>query len=232
MSASVAIHQFTPSVTSGDGVSAGVLFTQELLRELGFISRIYARKIDPILKTRVDSIEHLEAASEDILLYHYSIGHRDHEWLMALPQRKIMVYHNITPAHFFTATPHLSHMCTLGREQLASSTGSFYAAYTDSQYNARELTSLGYTAPHLLPLLIDASAPLSPHNLSILPALDEKYVILFVGRIVTNKCQHQLVDILYALKNRGVADIALVLVGGVSDSGYAEFIKKHIALMG
>jgi len=200
MSSFVAIHQFTPSVAVGDGVTGGVLLTQSLLHELGFVSHIYARQIDPILSKRVDSLDDFNPSPEDILLYHYSIGHRDHEWLMALPQRKIIVYHNITPAHFFTATPHLSAACRWGREQLAASPSYFCAAYADSAYNARELKRLGYPSPQVIPLLIDTALPLPFCDFSVLPPLGEKYVILFVGRIVTNKCQHQLVDILYALK--------------------------------
>lgn len=226
------IHQFTPSVASGDGVSGGVLLTQTLLRELGFESSVFARQIDPLLSERVESVENFDPSPEDILLYHYSIGHRDHDALMALNIRKIIVYHNITPDHFFTATPHLSAACRWGREQLAASPSHFCAAYADSAYNARELKHLGYPSPQVMTLLIDVSAPLIAPDLSSLPKVGEKYVILFVGRIVTNKSQHQLVDILYALKNRSIGDVLLLLAGGFSDSGYAEFLRKHIELLG
>ncbi|MDD2266037.1 glycosyltransferase family 4 protein [Sulfuricurvum sp.] len=231
MTLSVAIHQFTPSVAVGDGVSGGVLLTQTLLSELGFISRIYARKIDPILSNRVDSIEDFDPAPDDILLYHYSIGHRDHDALMVLDVRKIIVYHNITPEFFFADTPRLYALCRLGRMQLSVSSSYFCGAYADSEYNARELKRLGYPDVQVLPLLVDTSEPMIQPDVSTLPPLGEKYVILFVGRIVTNKAQHQLVDILYALKNRSVVDVVLVLAGGFSDSTYAEFLRKHISLL-
>lgn len=224
------IYQFTPTITLGDGVSGGVLLTDGLLRELGFSSRIVARQIDPLLSGRVQSVETLDPAPGDLLLYHHSIGHRDHDRLMALPCRRVMVYHNITPSHFFASTPHLARACDWGREQLISAAPFFDAAYADSDYNVRELARCGYPSPRTLTLLLDTSAPLPPA--APVPSFDGRTVILFVGRIVTNKAQHRLVDALYELKRGGFDDLLLVIAGGTSDPGYDRYLRRRIALLG
>ena len=41
----VRIDQFAPSVAAGDGVTNGLLFTQSLLRDLGYESHIYSFNI-------------------------------------------------------------------------------------------------------------------------------------------------------------------------------------------
>ncbi len=223
------IYQFTPTITPGDGVSGGVLLTHELLTELGVASRIVARQIDPALSRLVESVDTLDPAPGDWLLYHHSIGHRDHDRLMTLPCRRVMVYHNITPSHFFASTPHLARACDWGREQLSSAAQFFDAAYADSEYNARELRYYGYPSPRALPLLVDTAAPLPAASP---PSFGDRTVILFVGRIVTNKAQHRLIDAFYELRARGFDDALLVLVGGTSDPAYADYLRRRIVLLG
>ncbi len=51
----LAIHQFSPSALSGDGIGNGMFYLQRILRSLGFISNIYAEDLEDSLKDRVFS---------------------------------------------------------------------------------------------------------------------------------------------------------------------------------
>lgn len=227
------IHQFTPSVAYGDGVTAGLFFTRSLLRELGFVSEIFAHQIDPRLLDEVHPLHEYSPSPDQILLFHHSIGHEHDALIFAWPDRLILVYHNITPEHFFEDSPHLAGACRRGRSQLAQwPRGRFLGSYADSDYNRDELSRLGYPDVRTIPLLVDLSRLESPPPSPSSPSADDPYTILFVGRIVENKCQDQLIDVLDELRLAGVGKIRLVLVGGVSSAPYRDFIETKIAALG
>ena len=228
------VHQFTPSVAAGDGVSQGLFYTQQLLRELGYVSTIYANHIDDALKGRVLHIDEYQASAHNILLYHHSIGHEHHDLIMGFPDHRVLVYHNITPSHFFKNVPHLKQACDQGREQLAHALPYIEASYADSDYNADELISLGYREPQVIPILVDVDQCLSRAEHASRSAFDkEHFNILFVGRIVSNKNQHQLVDVLYSIKQQETAKpVKLYLAGGVSEPDYMDFVNAHINALG
>lgn len=225
------IDQFTPSIAAGDGVGNGVLFTRKLLHSLGAGSRIYADQIDESLRFEVLHAEAYHPEAEDVLLYHHAIGHRRHERMMIGPERKILVYHNITPPHFFSGHPELQRACEWGREQLAQSREAFVGAYADSDYNRDELIALGFEDPITLPLLVEI--PDRPES-DVAPARQDElgFVILFVGRLVENKMQHLLIEVVFELKRLGVEPLELVLVGGTSSPSYAGFVREHIRALG
>mgnify|MGYP000975989300 FL=1 len=226
----LAIHQFTPSITLGDGVSNGLFFTQKILKNLGFESEIFANHIDNRLSDKVKHIDNYSQNKEHLLLYHHSIGHKHHDKILSFIDKKILVYHNITPSHFFASTPNLVAACNLGREQLASNPQSFIAAYADSPYNAKELISLGYKNVAVIPLLLDIK---KKKNLSfdekIVKKYQDTYNIITVGRIVSNKAQHEVINTLFYLKEHyGLKNIKLFLIGGVSEPDYDGYLRELI----
>jgi len=235
MKNSKAIHQFTPSVAHGDSVSNGLLFVQKLLHELGFKSNIYIcdKAVSIDFKNEVFHIEQYEQSDEQVLLYHHSIGHVCHDKLMSFEDKKVLIYHNITPSHFFKDEKHLQVACDEGREQLKSGVSSFIGSIGDSDYNCQELKAYSYPSPATLPLLmdLDKKSTVIP-NEKIVQKYHTSYNILFVGRVVQNKCQHQLIDVLQELKLLGELNIKLFIVGGVSQPNYFEFLNDYAMNLG
>lgn len=223
------IHQFTPSIADGDGVSGGVLWTADILREFGFNSSVYANHIDPKLKDKVLHIDSYVPSPDNVLIYHHSIGHEHHEQILAFADKKILCYHNITPSHFFKNSPHLQQACDLGRKQLASSTKAFVASYADSEYNSKELRAFGYPNPILIPLLVDITKKnLTRPNENIIKNYSQTFTILFVGRIVSNKSQEMLIETIYYLKKLLSLKLKLILVGSTSEQAYFDYLKKLV----
>lgn len=221
-----AIHQFTPSITLGDGVSAALFFTQKILKDLGFESEIFANHIDSRLHDKIKHIDDYKPSKNQLLLYHHSIGHKHHDTIMSFEDKKILVYHNITPSHFFSSNPHLKGACDYGREQLASSAHFFSAAYADSSYNAKELEYLGYKNISTIPILVDLKSKKKiPHDETIIRQNANTYNILTVGRIVSNKCQHEVINTLFYLKQNGIKNLKLFIVGGTSEPDYEAYLK-------
>lgn len=224
------IYQLTPNITTGDGVSQGVMFIADLLTQLGVPNTTLAQVIHPELTHRVSQPHDVAPTSQDILLYHHSVGLEPAlaAWLHQFPGRRLMIYHNITPASFFpVGSPH-HHACTLGREQLASWQGLFLASLADSDYNRQELDNLGYANTRTLPLLFNLQQLYQRASQPVPPRAHNAFNLLFVGRIAPNKCQHQLIDLLPYLQQRTDMPLHLTLVGGVSTPEYQQYLHQRI----
>ncbi|MGD9661364.1 MAG: hypothetical protein AB7U63_08825, partial [Porticoccaceae bacterium] len=59
MASAPRIHQFSLTMSAGDGVSNGVIFTRKLLRQLGFESEIYSLHTYDKLETPVRPVAEL-----------------------------------------------------------------------------------------------------------------------------------------------------------------------------
>lgn len=220
-----AIHQFHQGSAYGDGVTNGMLFTQGLLRELGFYSRIYVAHQAPELLELIYSFREFQDAGDTLLLVHHSMGHDLEPWLEGLVCLKILIYHNITPPWLLPPNSELGRYAEKGRLQLTWLQGLVLGAIADSAYNSSELQAIGYKRLHTLPLLFCSEDKLSA---SWDPLLVERYrsecTILFVGRIVENKCQLDLVETFkYFIKFSGL-DARLVLAGPVTSESYRQQI--------
>ncbi|MEA2019424.1 MAG: glycosyltransferase [Campylobacterota bacterium] len=224
------IHQFTPSMEIGDSVSNGVLYIQKLLKELGFVSEIYVlrRDLNINFKHNIHHISEYKPDSNNTLFYHHSIGHDEHDNIMSFEDKKVMIYHNITPAHFFKNSKYVQGLCNQGRDQLASSSQYFIASFGDSDYNCDELRYHNYPNPMTLTLLLDfEKQDKYEPNQKLIQKHHKTYNIIFVGRVVSNKVQHQLIDVAFALKNRGIKNFKIHIVGGASEPKYMKFLKEY-----
>src|SRR5262249_11460812 len=131
----------------------------------------------------------------NILLVHYSMGWKQWPDFLNLPDRKILVYHNITPAEYFTdVSPEAAILCQKGRSDLAALSGFFSAAIADSNFNADELRLAGFQNVVAIPPLVDFGAYESTASSGVDSAQPPCTVDwLFVGRISPNKRQDDVI---------------------------------------
>lgn len=238
-----AIHQFHHGVDLGDGVTNSLLFIQRLLRQLGFESHLYAANIPATMADRVRPCHELERLDGDstLLLHHHSMGHDLGDWLTRLAIPRALVYHNITPADFFPPGSDLHRYAELGREQLVKWRDEFQAVLAVSDVNAKDLVALGYAREAIttIPLLVDLERlAVDPEALpeaveQLHPGLAERPALLFVGRLVENKRQHLLLEVLWHLqrmqaRHGGRPPAMLVLAGGGECSDYARFLRQRL----
>lgn len=228
MNKTVSIHQYSPSISYGDGISRSLFFIQKILKELGFKSNIYTSnsKVDERVIGEVYHINDYIPDNSNYLIYHHSIGHKDYEYIMEFLDKKIMLYHNITPSFYFEGQNFID-MTTLGRKQLRESNNHFIGSIADSKYNADELKYWNYPNIQDIPLLVDLTYfnnDLKPTNIK---KESDTFNILFVGRIVQNKCQHQLIDVAYELKLRNINNVHFYIIGGNHYSDYFNYLFKY-----
>ncbi|MCB2183983.1 MAG: glycosyltransferase [Desulfobulbaceae bacterium] len=222
-----AIHQYTPSITLGDGVSGSLFFIKKILASLGYKSEIYSDNIHPDLKEQVHPREAYLDHGENILFIHHAVAQPHPEWFLGLRDRLVMIYHNITPSHYFNeGTPH-KNATELGRQQLEGWRDAFSAIVAISEYNREELKGFGFKNIHTIPLLADYDYKVETiADPKIQKQHEKTFNLLFVGRIAENKCQHDLIHAFYELNDNNAR---LFCVGGISSSDYHKYLQELIA---
>ena len=97
------IHQLLASITVGDAISDEAFEFRRMLREAGFESEIFCDRAHPKLHDEVFHFEdYMQLSSPDsLVILHYSIGTDVSKLAYHIPDKKIIIYHNITPWHYF-----------------------------------------------------------------------------------------------------------------------------------
>jgi len=189
-----------------------MFFVQSMLQNFGFESDIFVEHVDPVLSKQIRRLEDLSVTESDMLLIHHSMGHDAFSRLAALRCRKFLVYHNITPPEFLEGTTQA--YAVKGYSQLSLFRDIVEAAIAVSSFNAQQLSSRGFDNVTVIPFLKDFTGiRYLPHSRT--PYYDELAVIrlLFVGRVVPHKCQHELINFVDQVRSIGRVPVSLVLVG-------------------
>lgn len=217
-----AIDQFHSGSAYGDAVTNSMFFIQKLLRNAGYISRIYVEHIADELKDKLISYKYYEPDKNQILLIHHSFGHNLDDWLKNLKEyNNILIYHNITPEFYFPKGSPFSHYSIKGREQLKLLKNVVTGAIGASELNSDELRKLKYKKVQTLPLLIDIEKLVNlKWNPSVFENNKKTFNILYVGRIVENKCHHDLIEIYKIFTQMSDRDSKLILAGDITSKGY------------
>lgn len=211
-----AVHQVVPEFAYGDAIGGETLALRKLLRSWGLRSEVYAKTIDRRLGDSVRPVAAMasEVKPRDLVLGHFSIGHDFWEGFGGLPGRKVLRYHNITPAEFIEPVhPEVAERCRRGREQLAALAPRMELGLAVSAYNALDLEQAGCPSTAEMPILMDMSRLSTPPDPLVLHRFgDGPPVVLHVGRMVPNKKLEDLLKTQYWL-SRLVPGVRLLLVG-------------------
>jgi glycosyltransferase involved in cell wall biosynthesis len=218
------------ALSYGDAIGNEALRIQEILRSEGFDSEIFAESVHPEMAGRARKLwEYREVSSKDaLLLLHFSIGAGVSTFAYHLPDPILLIYHNITPARWFQEFHrHLAGLCYHGRRELQAFVPRVRLAVGDSEFNRSELEAMGFHPTGVLPLLLDPGRLSEPPNEVVLEMFDDdKTNFLFVGRVIPNKCFHDLIKA-FAFYHRYVdRNSRLLLVGE-----WVGFEKYHEALV-
>jgi glycosyltransferase involved in cell wall biosynthesis len=213
----VRIDQVCAGFLPGDAISDEAVNIRKLLCSWGYKSSIYSwpPHIHPKSRRECEPIANLRPSASDILICHFSIGSPVTEAVLKFAGKKILIYHNITPSHYFRPYSWaIAEQLEDGRKQLAALRDCFDLALADSQFNREELDKLGFRQTGVLPILFDPARLPTPSP-SGLPFLRKSgTVILFVGRLVPNKRAEDLIKIFDLYRRFYEPQSQLVWVGG------------------
>jgi glycosyltransferase involved in cell wall biosynthesis len=188
-----AIHQFVAGFNNGDAITNEARVLRGIFRAWGFESDIFceSRRVLPQLRKEALDVSVCATAAkpQDAVLLHLSIGSPVNDAFAALRCRKAILYHNITPSHYFDAiNPQTALVLAKGRRQLRALAGAAAVNMADSRFNAEELAEAGYSAVRVLPLLLDLDMLKTEPDRATLHRYDDgKVNVLFVGRGAPNK---------------------------------------------
>ena len=116
-----AVHQVLATLGYGDAIGNEVLGIRAVLRTAGYASEIFVETADPRLEPLTRDCRDLIDAShpDNILIHHFSLGSRASRVAYALPDRMVLVYHNITPPEYFVGVhKDLVRLCYSGRREV------------------------------------------------------------------------------------------------------------------
>jgi glycosyltransferase involved in cell wall biosynthesis len=229
-----AIHQLVAGYSRGDAISNEAAVLRRLFRGWGFASDIYCerKRILPELREDALDLESLPAActDQDILLLHLSIGSRANDVFRLARGRKVILYHNITPPDYYRLVhPGTAQALAQGREQAALLARVASVNLADSEYNAAELRSWGYSDPKVFPLLLDFSRlDAAPDRGAVRRYSDGKTNILFVGRCAPNKKIEDVLSVFAFFQKAVEPDSRLILAGSFAGT---ERYQRLLATM-
>lgn len=222
----IAVHQVLATLGYGDAIGNEVLGIQRVLRHAGYESEIFVEASERRLEHLTVDYRDLPDAShpDNILIHHFSIGSRASRISYALPDRMVLVYHNITPPEYFVGVhPLLVQQCFLGRRELGFYASRCDLALGDSEYNRQELEAAGFPRTDVLPVIPDFSHLSGPRNRMLADTFDDECVnLLFVGRMIPNKRIEDVIRWFHAYKRWFNLQSRLLLVG--SHSGFERYI--------
>lgn len=223
------VHQFHQGIRRRDAVGEEMLALREILLEAGFDSSVYvAEEIPEELKDRVFPLSSYRGDPRALLLVHHSIGHRHAGLLGALPDRRVLVYHNVTPTRFFAGNPFMQRYLERGRRQLRTFAAMTAGAFADSRYNADELLRSGFLDVSVLPPVFGMP------RLGDLGGGDGARhpvpLVLFTGRLARNKAQDDVLTAFEVFRARYAPQAELVLAGAADEGDpYVARLKERLA---
>lgn len=221
------LHQFTEAAATGDAITDHALQLRHWLRQMGYTSDIYSLHIGVDLTQQIKPLSsYRPTPHEPYLIYHHGIGSTVAETILNYPARIILIYHNVTPPQFFaTLDPALAQQLEWGREQLPQLRERTHLALGVSPYNVTELEQVGFARTGVLPIGLNRQLyRQTPPNPDLRQKLKtKKPLLLFVGRLVPNKRQEDLLKLLYYV-HRLEPQAHLALVGVPWSVPYSQWL--------
>ena len=210
------VDQLVPAFHRGDAIGDEAFELRGFFRAAGFASDIYCLTRDRGREDEARLFEDFpEPGPDDVTILHFALPSPLTRALAGLRSRKALIYHNITPAEFFEdIDPEMARICRVGRAELESLRPHVDLGLADSEFNRRELQTLGFRNTHVFPLFVDFARYKTPPSEFVRGFFrDERVNILFVGRVAPNKKIENLVRTVFYYKKFISPLVRLIIVG-------------------
>jgi L-malate glycosyltransferase len=210
------IDQWVPALHRGDAIGDSARLMRDAFRRWGHAADVYALEVDEDLRGDGRPFsEWRPGEKDDVVVLHYALPSPMTAALREHRGRRVLLHHNITPPEFFLGyDAELAAICALGREEFKQLRDEVDLALADSEFNRRELEGAGFGRTGVLPIFLDFARYRQPAGIVLRRLLADGTVnVLFVGRLVPNKRQDDLIRMVAYWKRFIAPDVRLVLVG-------------------
>ncbi len=235
-----AAHQFLATFLPGDATGLHALGARRCLRAAGWRSEIFAEAVHEDLAGEAHHYSDFTslATGGDVLIYQMTTATDLAAYLAARPEPLIVDYHNITPPELYDAwEPAVAQRNRYARDQLAALASPSAWGVGDSELNCADLRAAGYVRTRVQPLFINLDDRFSRPDEAALHELEALKSgggsdLLYIGRLVPNKAQHDLVKAVWVYRRLYDPDARLWLVGEPSCPPYAAALRDLVARLG
>lgn len=182
--------QILAGLSIGDATSAAALLMRDRLRKLGYDSDLYAPVggIMPEFQHECRDLMAYQPGPGDWALHHFGIWSEATDRFLGAQARKVLVYHNITPARFFQGySDEMEERLASSRARLSELAAACSQVWAVSEYNAAELRSVHPGHVSVFPLPYVRPAATAPDADLIRRLASPVTTILTVGRVAPNK---------------------------------------------
>ena len=236
----MAVHQFIATLNPHDATGTHALKLRDALRGAGWRSEIFAEAIHDDLAAQAYKHwmypEH--AAEGDVAVYQFTTSSAVAGYLAEHRLPLIIDFHNFTGPEYFAGWEADSvRRAALAAEELALLAPQAMLGLAKSPYSEGELRRAGCRRTVVLPVLADYGRVTAAPDGRVAAELARQRAtggadILFVGRIVPSKAQHELVKSLWAYRRLYDDRARLHLVGGTSSFEYTKALQEYVDDLG
>lgn len=239
------VHILTPSLAPYDAIGNDVAQMRDTFLRHGYPVRIFAEGIHPRCAGIAEPLSKAPAdfwqSSEDILIYHHSMGWGSGEAILFNTRNRIVLrHHNVTPPRFFAPySIHYQQACTAGLEATKKIAGlRNMIVLGDSTFNCADLIALGVPAATcrvLAPLHLTEELGHAPFDIPTIQRYSGEVVnILFVGGIKPNKGHARAIRAFAVYRHQFNSRCQLIFSGGIDDRlrNYVEDLRQLAARLG
>jgi len=236
----VAVHQFVPTLNPHDATGTHTLQLRAALRRAGWRSEIFAEAIHHDLAgvafKHWTYPEH--ARRGDVAIYQFTTASPVAAYLAEHGLPLILDFHNFTgPEYFAGWEPHNVARAARAAEELALLAPRAELGLAKSAFSQQELRRAGCRRTVVVPVLANYGRVLGRPDPRVAAELAQARAaggtdILFVGRVVPSKAQHELVKSLWAYRRLYDGRARLHLVGGTSSYEYSKALLAFVHDLG
>jgi len=227
------------SIVPYDAIGNDIAQTVALLQRQGVACYVYGEcvTIPGLPRLEPSGLEALIASPKNVIIYHHSIGWPAGEGILRrAAARIVIVYHNVTPPHFFELEDlELTAACGAGRAQTERLKARFRDALwiTDSAFNLRDagLDKLPRSAVVPPFHLVERWRDVRPTEDIVQRLVESEDVnLLAVGRLVRSKGVHELLHVVADYRRHHGRRVRLWVVGGgpSPDGQYVHALHRLI----
>jgi glycosyltransferase involved in cell wall biosynthesis len=236
----VAVHQFLPALNPHDATGTHTLKLREVLRQAGWRSEIFAEAIHDDLAA--EAFKHWmypeHAAPGDVAVYQFTTSSAVAPYLAERRLPLILDFHNFTAPELFAGwEPGNVTRAAHAAEDLALLAPEAMLGLARSEFSERALRENGCRQTAVVPVLADYGRVTAAPDPRVAAELRARRAeggadILFVGRIVPSKAQHELVKALWTFRRLYDPTARLHLVGGSSSYEYSKSLLDFVDDLG
>lgn len=233
------IVQLLPSMAYGDAIGNNVIALNKKLSNIGYETAVYAERIDsrltPGLVNYVAEMPELD--NSDVIIYHLSTGTKLNYEIASYSARIVVVYHNITPPHFFKEYDKEAYdSCKDGLQGMEYLSDKVEYCLAVSKFNKDDLIRAGYKCKiDILPIII----PFKDYEKNPDHKIIRKYTcdgyknFLFVGRVEPHKKQEDIISAFYQYNIVCNSKSRLFIVGSYNSTGrYYQRLERYVEQLG